>query len=225
MGPVRMQAMHTFVGGGVAPRLMVLLLALAGDAEGAAALARAHRSGMEQKRRKMRHNSSGGNAARGAGRDQGTANPPNSAAGLGLDDAESASAHSGAAARAEPGAADGERRDPARQAMHGRGGSELGSAGSPGSLSQQGSPSPMQSALAGPALDPYARPSMTYACAALVARCAELLAAPVLPAARLAVYSQRAAQLCSSLIRRVAGISQTQALHGKPSHGLHCAAP
>ena len=39
MGHVHMQAMHASVGGGVTPRLMALLLALAGDAAGAAALA------------------------------------------------------------------------------------------------------------------------------------------------------------------------------------------
>ena len=182
MGPVRMQAMHTFVGGGVTARLMVLLLALAGDAAGAAELARTHRSGMEQKRRKMKQELLGSDAARAPSRDRGMADASSSAEGQVCDDARP-----GAAARAEPAAADGERRDAARQATHGSGGGQPGSAGGSGSLSLRGSPSPMQSKPAGAAPDPYTRPSMAYARTALVTRCAELLAAPVLPAARLAV--------------------------------------
>ena len=183
MGPERMQAMHTFVGGGVAPRLMVLLLALGGDAAGAAALARAHRSGVEQKRSRMQQEPLGGDAARAPSRDQGMADASSSAEGRVCGDARP-----GAAARAEPAAADGEGHDAAHQAMHMRGKGQPGSAAGlgSGSLPQQGSASPRQSAPAGPALDPYARPSMAYARTALVARCAELLAAPVLPAARLA---------------------------------------
>ena len=140
MGPVRMQARHSFVGGGVTARLMVLLLALAGDAAGAAALARVHCSGVEEKRSKMKEEPLGGDAARAASRDLGTANPPNTAAGLGLDDAEPASARPGAAARAEPAAADGERQDAARHAMHGSGDGEPSRAGGSGQLSQRGAP-------------------------------------------------------------------------------------
>lgn len=216
-----MQAMHTFVGGGVAPRLMVLLLALAGDAAGAAALARAHRSGVEQKRSKMKQEPSGGDAARAASRDRGTADPPSSADGQVRGNAQPASARPGAAARAEPAAAAGEGRDAARQAMHGSGDGEPGSAGGSGSLSQQGSPSPVQSAPAGPALDPYARPSMARARAALVARCAELLAAPVHPAAGLAVCAQawRAAQSCNRVCGAFAGLLNRRPRMSKRRNG------
>ena len=233
MGPVRMQAMHTFVGGGVTARLMVLLLALAGDAAGAAALARTHRSGMEQKRRKMRQELLGSDAARAPSRDRGMADASSSAGGQVSDDARP-----GPAARAEPAAADGEGRDAARQATHGSGGGQPGSAGGSGSLPQRGSPSPVPS-------EP-ACPSMAYARTALVTRCAELLAAPVLPAARLAVNTGAsvnechtscmrrlwllwgvwgAAQSCSRVCGSPAGASLPRTLHVKQLHDIQGAAP